>query len=119
MLIKKGRVEPCQKTKMNRSRVIGTLMLLAQPAQAADISMGRQIAENECSSCHAFGATGASPNPKSPPFRDVVKHYPRENFVESLAEGIVTGHNEMPEFIFEPQEITETVTYLNSLTVKN
>jgi cytochrome c len=119
MLIKKGRVEPCQKTKMNRSRVIGTLMLLAQPAQAGDISMGRQIVENECSSCHAIGDTGASPNPKSPPFRDVVQRYPPENPVESLAEGIGTGHNEMPEFIFEPEDITEVVIYLNNLTVKD
>jgi mono/diheme cytochrome c family protein len=100
-------------------QVVCSLLLFAQSAQAADISIGRQIVESECSSCHAIGASGASPNPKSPPFRDVVKRYPPENLVESLAEGIVTGHNEMPEFMFEPEEIIEIVTYLNSLIVNN
>lgn len=76
---------------------------------------GEEILKSECSACHAIGPTGASPNPRSPPFRDVVKRYPPENLIEALAEGITTGHNEMPEFIFEPNEIMDIVDYLNTL----
>jgi mono/diheme cytochrome c family protein len=34
---------------------------------------------------------------------------------EALAEGIVTGHNEMPEFSFEPEQIASIVAYLQTL----
>jgi cytochrome c len=51
----------------------------------------------------------------SPPFREIAKRYPPENLVEALAEGIVTGHNEMPEFLFEPEDIVEIISYLESL----
>lgn len=76
---------------------------------------GEAIVKAECSICHAIGATGESPNPKSPPFREIVKRYPPENLIEALGEGIVTGHSEMPEFIFEPEEIMAIVDYLNTL----
>lgn len=82
---------------------------------ADDALNGEAIVKSECSVCHAIGPAGQSPNPKSPPFRDIVKLYPPENLVEALAEGIVTGHNEMPEFIFEPDEIMDIVDYLNTL----
>ena len=37
---------------------------------------------------------------------------------ESLAEGIVSGHPDMPEFTFEPKEINSILAYLNSLKAK-
>lgn len=91
------------------------LSLHLQYARANGAVSGQAIVQSECSGCHAIGLHDASPNPKSPPFRDVVKRYPPENLVEALAEGIVTGHNEMPEFMFEPDEITAIVGYLESL----
>ena len=42
--------------------------------------------------CHAIGRSGASPNPKSPPFRDLSRRYPLSNLEEALGEGIVVGH---------------------------
>ena len=47
--------------------------------------------------------TASRPNDKAPPFRDVVKKYDPDALEEALAEGIVTGHNNMPEFAFEPE----------------
>ncbi|MDN3719728.1 hypothetical protein QW131_12490 [Roseibium salinum] len=43
---------------------------------------------------------------KEPPaFRDLSGLYPLESLEEALAEGIVTGHDNMPEFAFEPDDI--------------
>ena len=91
------------------------LFLMAGHAMASDAAEGRRLLKAECSRCHAIGRTGNSPNPKSPPFREVVKRYPPESLVEALGEGITTGHNEMPEFIFEPEDIMNIVAYLNTL----
>ena len=47
--------------------------------------------------------TGNSPHRQAPPFRDVVERYPVEDLEELLAEGIVSGNPDMPEFTFEPK----------------
>lgn len=91
------------------------LSLSAGHAVADDAAEGRKLVKAECSRCHAIGRRGKSPNPLSPPFRDVVKKYPPENLVEALGEGITTGHNEMPQFMFEPEDIVKIVAYLNTL----
>lgn len=91
------------------------LFLMVGQAMASDAAEGRRLLKAECSRCHAIGRTGKSPNPKSPPFRVVVKRYPPDSLVEALGEGITTGHNEMPEFIFEPDDIMNIVAYLNTL----
>lgn len=79
------------------------------------ISRGREIVTAKCGRCHAVGAEGQSTHAKAPPFRDVVKRYPVENLAEALAEGIVSGHPDMPVFVFEPEEIDGILAYLNSL----
>jgi len=86
---------------------------LAAP-DASQIS-GAAILEKNCARCHAIGATGDSPHREAPPFREVVKRYPPENLEESLAEGIVSGHAEMPEFTFSSEEISAIIGYLNDL----
>lgn len=95
--------------------ILITPLLLVLVPQACATEMGRMLLEQECSGCHAVGLTGKSPNPKAPPFREVAKRYPPDNLTEALAEGIVTGHNEMPEFIFEPTDIQDIVSYLETL----
>jgi mono/diheme cytochrome c family protein len=85
---------------------------------AADPSVserGRALLEKNCSSCHAIGTDDASPKAEAPPFRVVVSRYPPEFLAESLAEGIMTRHSEMPEFVFAPEEIEAIVTYLDTL----
>ena len=45
-----------------------------------------------------------------------LKRYPAESIEEALAEGIVSGHPDMPEFVFEPPEIDAIFAYLDSLS---
>jgi cytochrome c len=87
----------------------------AARADDGDAAKGLAILQEHCARCHALGMTGNSPHPQAPPFRDVVKRYPVEDLEESLAEGIVSGHPDMPEFTFEPKEINSILAYLNSL----
>jgi mono/diheme cytochrome c family protein len=89
------------------------LLAAAPPAHASET--GRQLIQKNCGSCHAVGLEDRSPLPVAPPFRDVAKRYPPDNLAEALAEGIVTGHEGMPEFVFEPVQIVAIVDYLKSL----
>lgn len=93
------------------------VVLYGSAARADDdvAAKGFAILEKNCARCHALGLTGASPHHQAPPFRDVVERYPVEDLEESLAEGIVSGHPDMPEFTFEPNEINAILAYLNSL----
>jgi hypothetical protein len=36
-----------------------------------------------------------------------------------LAEGLSTGHPDMPEFVFEPHDISAILAYLQSIQVPN
>lgn len=93
----------------------------ALPVLAGDeemIAKGRALVEEKCARCHAIGLDDTSPHEKAPPFRDVVEIYPSENLAEALAEGIVSGHPDMPVFKFEPPQIEAFLGYLNSLSEK-
>jgi cytochrome c len=93
-------------------------MALWIPGHAAEPSLtdqGRLLLEKNCSRCHAIGPTDTSPNAQAPPFRTVITRYPAEYLAEALAEGIITRHSDMPEFVFAPDEIEAIVAYLNSL----
>ena len=87
-------------------------------SRADDVAAGKKLVEANCSRCHAVGLTGDSPLAKAPPFREVVKRYPPSSLGEALVEGIVTGHNEMPEFVFESDQAMEIIAYLDSLNAK-
>lgn len=99
------------------ARVMILLGLLSAAALAKDPvwQRGKTLVEANCSTCHAVGASGASPFKDAPPFREVVKRYPPEQLQESLAEGIVTGHEGMPEFSFAPDQVAGIIAWLNTL----
>lgn len=82
---------------------------------AAATAKGKALLEKNCARCHAIGLEGASKHPKAPPYRDVVLRYPVENLAEALAEGIMTGHPDMPELSFSPGEIDAILAYLRDL----
>lgn len=84
-------------------------------ATVAEVSSGRMLAENNCAACHAVGATGNSPFREAPPFRILSERYPIRGLEEALAEGIVTGHPAMPEWIFEPDDINDLLGYIESV----
>ena len=86
------------------------------PATAQDdlAERGRITADNYCSRCHATGASGPSPLPEAPPMRTFKTLWPVENLAEALAEGIMVGHQDMPEIAMTPSEIDAFLAYLNS-----
>lgn len=91
---------------------------LLTPAVAAEKGLadkGEVLVKENCSRCHAVGVTGESPNSEAPPFRTLSSKYPVEDLAESLAEGIVSGHPEMPIFAFKPNDVDAIIEYLESI----
>ncbi len=94
------------------------LVLAAIPAGAAEKDLtdkGRVLVEKNCSRCHAIGKEGASTHPEAPPFRTLSSRYPIDDLAELLAEGIVSGHPDMPIFIFNPTDVEAIIDYLKSI----
>ncbi|KAB2848573.1 MAG: cytochrome c [Hyphomicrobiaceae bacterium] len=94
------------------------IQVLAQSPPEAAIEQGRKILEANCARCHAIGLLGESPLAIAPPFRTLHRRYPVENLAEALSEGIVTGHKEMPAFVFGDEEIGAIIAYLKALEVR-
>ena len=65
-----------------------------------------------------MGRTGASPHPAAPPFRTLSRKYKIEGLSEALAEGLSTGHPDMPEFAFETDDVAAIIAYLNAIQDK-
>ena len=100
----------------NTAAVLGFVLLLPAAAAAQDdVARGQALVEENCAGCHAAGKEGESPLPAAPPFRTLPQRYPLVNLEEALAEGIMTGHPEMPQFAFETEEIGAIIAYLQSL----
>ncbi|MFA5900114.1 MAG: cytochrome c [Hyphomicrobium sp.] len=95
----------------------GILILANSPLRADKdtVEKGRALLQANCARCHAIGAEGESTHKEAPPFRVVVSRYPPDNLAEALAEGLISGHPDMPEFVFEPDEVEAITTYLSSL----
>jgi mono/diheme cytochrome c family protein len=93
------------------------LMSGAVAAQTRDpsIQRGLNFVRANCASCHAVDKVSPSPLAIAPPFRDLHKRYPIESLQEAFAEGIQTGHQNMPEFRLAPDQIGEVIAYLKTL----
>jgi cytochrome c len=87
---------------------------LVQPG-TTPASRGESLLTTNCARCHAVGRSGASPHPAAPPFRTLSRKYKIEGLSEALAEGLSTGHPDMPEFIFDPEEVGAIIDYLQSI----
>ena len=85
---------------------------LAAPALTAREKRGAALLERMCSSCHAVGRTGTSPHRQAPAFRTLSRRYAIESLEESLAEGIISGHPDMPEFKFGANDVGAVIAYL-------
>jgi mono/diheme cytochrome c family protein len=76
---------------------------------------GHTLLATNCSRCHAIEATGRSTHPQAPPFRTLSQRYPVEWLAEALAEGLSTGHPDMPEFTFDISDVDAILAYLQSI----
>jgi len=85
------------------------------PADPGASARGRLLVETRCSTCHAVGAVGESPNPAAPPLRHLGTQYPVSYLQEAFAEGITNGHPAMPEITLEDSEIRDLIAYLESV----
>lgn len=85
------------------------------PGDPAAIARGAAFATARCSGCHAVGAAGDSPMANAPVFREIDQRYPVQQLAEAFAEGIVTAHPAMPEFILSPQENQALIAYLENI----
>lgn len=87
----------------------------AYPTDPTSLATGRELAEIHCAACHAVAGDDVSAQEGAPAFRDLSKLYPLESLEEPLAEGIVTAHDNMPEFAFAPDDIDAFLGYLSSI----
>lgn len=98
---------------------VSALLTAATPASAQDgadlLRRGRSLVASHCSKCHAIDPNGNSPNREAPPLRELSQSYPIEALEEALAEGLSTGHADMPEFTFKSHEISAILAYLQSI----
>jgi mono/diheme cytochrome c family protein len=107
------------------ARLVVSLMLvlasvgnvLPQDKRALE-SRGEGLLTASCSKCHAVGRTGNSTHPPAPPFRTLGQRYPIEVLAEALAEGLSSGHSDMPEFRFEIDDVDAILAYLESIQEK-
>ena len=98
-------------------RQILIALLLATPARAASKpeQRGEAYARANCARCHAIDRRSESPLKIAPPFRTLHQRYPIETLGEALAEGIYTGHADMPAFELDPDQIHDLLSYLKTL----
>lgn len=79
------------------------------------IAHGQSLARQHCSSCHAIGRGDPSRMPGAIPFRDLSQLYPVADLAESLVEGLMTGHPDMPEFRFSTEAANDLISFLESI----
>ena len=94
------------------------LLMTTTAAFAADAQAGKAFVEENCGRCHAMGENDESAHAEAPPFRTLSQRYPVDSIAEALAEGIVTGHPDMPQFEVEPDEIENIIAWLNEIQQK-
>jgi cytochrome c len=95
--------------------LVGIGSAVAAAAEKDLTAKGEMLVKENCARCHAIGKEGASPHPDAPPFRTLSSKYPVEDLAESLAEGIVSGHPDMPIFAFTPTDVAAIIDYLQSI----
>jgi mono/diheme cytochrome c family protein len=76
---------------------------------------GLNFVRANCARCHAIDRASDSPLRIAPPFRTLHRRYPVESLQEAFAEGIQTGHQNMPEFRLEPDQIGDVIAYFKTL----
>lgn len=84
----------------------------------SSVNRGGAFAQANCAGCHALGPAGASPLAAAPPLREISSRYPVEDLSEAFAEGFVSSHSTMPEFILDAGQNRDLIAYLTSIQTK-
>ena len=88
---------------------------VSQQDESRLIKSGEVLVSTHCAKCHASGRSEISPIPAAPAFRTLFRRYPAESLVESLGEGLVSRHPDMPMFVFSANEVAAIMSYLDSI----
>lgn len=98
-----------------QENLAATPPLMTMPGSA---ERGAAFAQARCSSCHAVSSQGPSPLAAAPPLREISRRYPVEQLGEAFAEGFVTTHSTMPEFVLDAGQNRDLIAYLASIQTK-
>jgi mono/diheme cytochrome c family protein len=91
------------------------LSLALSSSAGADEAIGRALATQYCSGCHAIGETGSSAHPDAPTFRALSRRYSIDALEEMFVDSIDTGHPAMPVFDASPRQIDHFLDYIASV----
>ena len=91
------------------------MCVVSAHAQWAPEARGEDLVCRHCRMCHAIGRSGMSPTSNAPPFRTLRQLMPLESLKEPPGTGVLSGHPEMPEFIFPQQDVGAILRYLRSI----
>jgi cytochrome c len=80
-----------------------------------DVVKGKAFVQQNCARCHAVSLDDDSHMPEAPALRSLHKRYPIDSLAEAFAEGIVTGHPEMPKYELDTSTINDMLAYIKSL----
>jgi len=94
---------------------VGKVIAQSDQISQQELKSGKLIAEKYYSRCHAIGPNDISPHKSAPSFRYISRKWPLSYLEEALAEGITVGHPDMPEFKFEPEQISSLLSFLQWL----
>lgn len=104
---------------MKRMLLLAAPLLLVASSAFAQVdtwvAYGKQLVEANCAVCHAVGQSGESSHKEAPPLRTLWQRYPIDALEEAFAEGIATGHPDMPEFVATEEQLTAIIDYIGSL----
>jgi mono/diheme cytochrome c family protein len=98
---------------MRRSMAVLALALLASPAAAQDLSVGRSMATRWCMACHVVEPGQSRATDNAPSFRAIAVR--PDTTAASLDRYISKGHTLMPDFLLNQQERDALVAYILSL----
>ncbi len=90
------------------------------PAESSDplLAEGRFLVQVHCGDCHGYRTEDQSRHAEAPVLRMLSRSYPVSSLEESLAEGIVVGHPDMPEYRFRPEDVEAIILYLESIQTR-
>lgn len=94
---------------------VASLLAAGRGAAAQDIGHGELLVQANCSSCHAIGATGESPNTKAPPFRTLSQRFDVDTIDEMLLVKASPAHTDMPTFEITREQATDIAAYIASV----
>lgn len=80
-----------------------------------EAKLGRKVAVQQCSQCHAIDLTDACAVADAPPLRDLYKRYPIEDLRGAFVRGIEVAHPRMPVFRLSQRDVDNLLAYLRSI----